>query len=92
MKGILRLTLIFALIAAFLSVLDSGKRQAVQTDYTLWEESCKDLTVKGSFVFADLTRHCISSKERTDKNISLQRVPGTIHLPSDSGLLKKASG
>jgi len=90
LKGILRLTLIFALIAAFLSVLDSGKRQAVQTDYTLWEESCiKEFNEsKDLFVFVDLTRRTLyffKGKEQIKKYII---ATGTRDNPSPIGVFR----
>ena len=90
MKGILRLTLILALIAAFLSIIDLGKRQVVQTDYILWEESCiREFNESEElYIFIDLTKRTLFLFKNGEQIKKYNIAIGTKKNPSPIGVFR----
>ena len=90
MKALIRLTAIFVLIAALLPLMDSNRRQAVQTDYIRWEKSCmrEYNESKGLFIFIDLTKRTLYFFKDGEQVKKYNVAIGTKENPSPIGVFK----
>lgn len=90
MKRFIRLIGIIVFSIALLLLMDSNKRQAVQTDYIRWEDSCmrEYNESKGLYIFIDLTKRTLYFFENGEQIKKYSVAIGTNESPSPIGLFR----